>query len=1361
MLNTTNSNSEYLHNYIRKVAKQEQESVDTSNIYTGTIEATQSGIYTVTLNQSDNSSSVLAIPIVTGDIYDKNDYVYLLKANTTATVNYFIVGKVDAVQETFFNLTDLERFNPDSAKTKDYVFGAESSVVIEDENNIFNNISNLGYFQFEVKFNSKIDNDTDGFEIYLNYVDDNEYSALFTFKAYEFIGQPNEKNYNLVQKKIFHLPADITITNIKIKKIGNFTVLGVNLVAGSLLEVSAAYQNNIIVQNDRNYFEKEMPDASNPLNTITLTSKVYYNNKPLVGDALQYYWFLKDDEAIDDESVDYLDIEGAGNGWRCLNAFTSATTADEQEIRLWDNKNNFIVLNKTNKFVNFSNFVNKVKCIVKYFDNFIESDLIDIYNYDYEQFSATLTTNVDPVIIINRDDEIQLECKITNNNSKSNLSDFVYKYEWHLGNTVLSNLKDGLIKVQDKSSTFLEEKDIQENVREMENNIEEYYCKVSIYHKNDVIDGEVIEGKQPISEEISNTIQVTSAAAATDIQEEVQYKYYIADNHRVTFKENVQVSEDTELSKWSGDWDIYDSNVTKPTWTDGSFEVVFNDLNLFNNKDKTKEYFVYYTKRTVVRQGLKILRKETGSFPQIARSVIYVDDGWKNHRVGDNVNQLNTFNQLTKNGEEDGIHYAEIPELVKDSSTPIWGTTYYKRIATDSNIEYEPITLKETISFKETETYYVPNEDGNYSIVAKSTGYDSNIDYYKKINDTEYQKLIVNTQNFDIEVDWPDGEEGPFYKNIDNKLFINATYIRSGTLEVNNKFYASIDQDDVRIAGFNVDDTTFQSKNGTVGLNSDDSQKDNVAIWAGEKKNGTYPFQVTHNGDAIVKGKITATELTIDPTVAGNAGIATKSYANLAAETQAKMATDQLKSTVEKDIEDAVNKIDKTIEEGAYFEVSQNIDGQGTKAIVLATDNEKGADFLYMNSNNLIINSYNLKLNHNGEKYAKNHFEINTIPLNLTRQSDGTYNLSITTNNFNLNNSIAGDAVLKIKGTIEATSGKIGSSTNYLEIMSSNGNILNHTNFSISSEGKLKATDADIEGTITSINGEIGGFHIGETSLSSIAHFTTSEPINGDAYYSGNYSTILTSNRLSCSIDSNDDTSSTQVFGWDISLNGICVSTKNKNISNYKGGAMLRAYFKDRDWTKMRHTGSLSVLNKNQNTMAPSITVTISNDNKFLNSDIIAKTSPQKNSYYYVLQNISSISTTFNIYQGSNAQGTQLAANLTQSTLTNTYGIQFSRTVPTNAALGFQIKVVEISSGYTYSTTQYVGSIEPLYNGGSLFVGGSINEESGAVGMYAISSYRGPYIEFTPTQAILHYNSKAKSTWVLKDDGTGSITEIK
>ena len=1111
MLNTTNSNSEYLHNYIRKVAKQEQESVDTSSVYTGTIEAAQSGIYTIVLNQSDNSSSVLAIPIVSEDVYDKDDSVYLLRANTTATVNYFIVGKVNAIQEAFFNLTELERFNPNESKV-DLSFGSNDFISIsEDANNIFNSINELGYFQLEVKITSKVE-DNDKIIIYLNYTDESHYAAKFEFSSYEFIGQPGGNNYTLVQKKIFHLPSNIDIENIRIEKVGDFSVAAMNIVAGSLLEVSAAYQNSIAVQNDKNYFEKdiEIEDDYTLPNTVTLTSKVYYNNKPLVGEALQYYWFLKDVEATNDESVDYLNIEGAGNGWRCLNNFQWVNTAERKQkvdangnlvfdesgnavyefvqIRLWDNKNNFITLNKKNfivpndpnEFVNFSNFVNKVKCIVKYFDNFIESDLIDIYNYDYEQFSATLTTNVDPVIIINRDDEIQLECKITNNNSKSNLSDFVYKYEWHLGDAILSNLKDSLVKVQDKTSTTLKEEDKQDNVREMENDIEEYYCKVSIYHKNDVIDGEVIEGKQPISEEISNTIQVTSAAAATDIQEEVQYKYYIADNHRVTFKENVQVSEDTELSKWSGDWDIYDSNVDSPTWSEGSFDKVFNDLNLFSNKDKTKEYFVYYTKRTIVRQGLKILRKENGSFPQIARSVINVN-GWKNHRVGDNINQLNTFNQLTKNGEEDGIHYAEIPELVKDSSTPIWGTTYYKRIATDSNIEYEPITLIETISFKETETYYVLNEDGSYSMVAKSEKYNYNIDYYKKINDTEYQKFVVNTQNFDITVAWPDSESGPFYENIDNKLFINATYIRSGTLEVKDKFYADIEKNDVTIAGFTV-------------------SENNISASSGFFKAGTDEFYLKYfNSNAVIEDKVLNDFSEEDWTINLYAYIDNSIYENIGAN-ESKVNTDTSNKNTYSTI---IQFIRHNVDLNFYIDIKEistkfvNTDYKGTirleefehnsgfaegantytfyVRIILEDDETNQVYFYDIERDNFILNNIS--------------FSFPVVPTSILYSSPETF--YIDTPNFSVIGTNA-----SIKGAITATSLKLeGTQIDY------NNDIINtpnldayiekdvqlgrddSTSFRVSTDGLLEAKNAIIYGTTYSSKGEIGGWEISSDSI--------------------------------------------------------------------------------------------------------------------------------------------------------------------------------------------------------------------------------------------------------------------------------------
>ena len=110
MLNTTNNNSENLHNYIIKVVNRELKKSDNiSDIYKGTIIAASSGIYTVTLSQSDEGSSISAVPMNMEDNYKKDDYVYLLKAESGTTVDYIIFGRVDAVQETFFNLTDAER----------------------------------------------------------------------------------------------------------------------------------------------------------------------------------------------------------------------------------------------------------------------------------------------------------------------------------------------------------------------------------------------------------------------------------------------------------------------------------------------------------------------------------------------------------------------------------------------------------------------------------------------------------------------------------------------------------------------------------------------------------------------------------------------------------------------------------------------------------------------------------------------------------------------------------------------------------------------------------------------------------------------------------------------------------------------------------------------------------------------------------------------------------------------------------------------------------------------------------------------------------------------------------------------------
>ena len=963
MLNTTNSNSEYLHNYIRKVAKQEQETVDTSSVYTGTIEAAQNGIYTIVLNQSDKSSSVLATPIVSGDIYDKDDSVYLLRANTTATVNYFIVGKVNAIQEAFFNLTELERFNPNESKV-DLVF--ENSNVIDikyNESNIFDSIRNLGYFQLEMKITSKVE-DSDKIIIYLNYTNESQYEAKFVFSSYEFIGQPGGDNYTLIQKKIFHLPSNIDIENIRIEKVGGFSVGAMNIVAGSLLEVSAAYQNNIIVQNDRNYFEKEIPNVSNPLNIITLTSKIYYNNKPLVGDALQYYWFLKDDSATDNESDDYLDIDGAGNGWRCLNTFTSAITADEQEIRLWDNKNNFIVLNKTNDFVNFSNFVNKVKCIVKYFDNFIESDLIDIYNYDYEQFSAILQSAVDNNILAYKDDKIILQCEVLNDNEKIDNSKYSIEYRWYIKSRNANESDLNITAKNEKNEDILTYSSLTIFDSAYTNTLqkgeyklakgkteEEFYCVATIIPKGT---------KEGYHSEQTNIVKVSSKAAAADITQSIEYKYYISNEHNITFRQGIK-QEEGQLSEWNGDWAI---NITGAIWVGPvgvDYNTVFSSFDIFKLVGDDEEQFVYYTQRNVWRERGEVFKTENWSFPQIARSVINVN-GWKNHRVGDNVNQLNTFNQLSDNGKEEGVYYADIAKITTDD-TPDWGTKYYERnVSPDGEISYTLISLEANIYFKKDQDYYIYNsEKEQYELVLSNTDYDKSTEYYEKINNNEYQKLIVNTQNFDItNVAWPSNKDGPFYTNIDNKLLINATYIRSGTLEVNNKFYASIDQDDVRIAGFNVNEATLESNNRTVGLNSDNSDSNNIAIWAGTG----YPFQVTHGGklkatDAEIKGKITATELFI--------GTETE-------ENNFNTIQQNITETVSNIQQDVTNN--KILIENTKKELQQQIDGEITtwfeEGVPIPNDINQGGTTQIAENKNPPSNQWvddNDKIKHEGDLY--------------------------------------------------------------------------------------------------------------------------------------------------------------------------------------------------------------------------------------------------------------------------------------------------------------------------------------------------------------------------------------------------------
>lgn len=122
-----------------------------------------------------------------------------------------------------------------------------------------------------------------------------------------------------------------------------------------------------------------------------------------------------------------------------------------------------------------------------------------------------------------------------------------------------------------------------------------------------------------------------------------------------------------------------------------------------------------------------------------------------------------------------------------------------------------------------------------------------------------YDQNVLDQQNIFNTLTNNGTSQGIFYK--DNEVFINATYIKTGAFTVeddNNKilFQAGWDKDKegeplVQIAGFKVDNITFQSKDGKVGLSSSEEAGEKL-IWAGGKE--TPLFYVTSDGSFISKG---------------------------------------------------------------------------------------------------------------------------------------------------------------------------------------------------------------------------------------------------------------------------------------------------------------------------------------------------------------------------------------------------------------------------------------------------------------------------------------------------------------------------
>lgn len=366
-------------------------------------------------------------------------------------------------------------------------------------------------------------------------------------------------------------------------------------------------------------------------------------------------------------------------------------------------------------------------------------------------------------------------------------------------NITPKNYNGNILKIVDKSSE--EEAGSNTYIYKMQSASEEIFCEVEIKTKDRVY----------ISTEQTNYVQISSALQDIniDINSEKEFKYYISTNNKsVTFDQLFDATTDNQEgteSVWNGDWSINDNNLEGLIWTSltefdsenkAYLKLTGENFEIFDGitGDPNNIYYVYYTERTVWSNQNIIIRKENWVYPTLIRAVIYADDdNWKNLKTGQAIEQINTYNQLTNYGKEQGIFYTDDAYIVTSDKKVNTSKQYYtKTIENDGRVKYSQFTGN---AFAENTTYY---------------------------------------------------------EKSDKKLYINADYINTGTFRVGDstkeKFYASINSDKVKIGGYIVDETTLTS--GDVGMSSN---RGSYAFWAGNKDANLADFSVTHGGSLISK----------------------------------------------------------------------------------------------------------------------------------------------------------------------------------------------------------------------------------------------------------------------------------------------------------------------------------------------------------------------------------------------------------------------------------------------------------------------------------------------------------------------------
>lgn len=551
-----------LHSYVQKIAGQIVDLNGGNPVVTGVVTQALGTYYVVKLIEGDSESSVKAITVNNNLNLSLNDSVYLIKANSTLDSAYYIIGKMESIQEAFLNVTLSERFQVQDKGSKDLTeldttFDNDTSPLntsIIDEV-IIDTIKEKGAFQIGATFSCHKNNNEDyGVKVTL-YKDEIEIKS-YELNTHYFIGQPFDMTA-MIQSRTIQL--DETTLNsgfnkIKVTTFGDgFSYSNVKFSAGFLLNIDGVIKVAVAAINDKNYFSKNNTEL---VNTVQLKATVTYEGQEFAANGLQYYWLIKDD-SITSTSKEYLDF--VGTGWKCLNSYrdVDAIGLENTKLQLWDNKNSIITFSNLK---DFPNFINTMKCVIKYQQVIAESEEFEIYNYNKESFYAELESNFTPAQIVAKEDRIQLTCKIKDRNKQSdidvyNADVFQIEYNWFYrpaksedeqGNNIVwggdwqsfSDFTDAILFIKDdnivEDNPTAFELSLTHKVDEEEKEYINYqfYCQVKISKKEE--DGTV----SLISTEITDPIHViTKIQAETTIHAFDYYKYCLSTSMSESFLE--------------------------------------------------------------------------------------------------------------------------------------------------------------------------------------------------------------------------------------------------------------------------------------------------------------------------------------------------------------------------------------------------------------------------------------------------------------------------------------------------------------------------------------------------------------------------------------------------------------------------------------------------------------------------------------------------------------------------------------------------------------------------------------------------------------------------------------------------------